>query len=81
MFKKISSYSAIAASVVTGCYAFASPWLALRDLTLAFEDKDTRKIEKLVDFSELREDIKVTAKAAMMKSAAIELEGNHFAAM
>ena len=81
MFKKIFSYSAIAASVVTGCYAFASPWLALRDLTQAFEDQDTRKIEKLVDFPELREDIKVTAKAAMMKSAAIELEGNPFAAM
>ena len=56
MFKKIFGYSAIAASVVTGCYAFASPWLALRDLTHAFEDQDTRKIEKLVDFSELRED-------------------------
>ena len=81
MFKKIFSYSAISASVVTGCYAFASPWLALRDLTQAFEDQDTRKIEKLVDFPELREDIKVTAKAAMMKSAAIELEGNPFAAM
>ena len=81
MFKKILGYSAIAASVVTGCYAFASPWLALRDLTQAFEDQDTRKIEKLVDFPELREDIKVTAKAAMMKSAAIELEGNPFAAM
>ena len=81
MFKKIFSYSAIAASVVTGCYAFASPWLALRDLKQAFEDQDTRKIEKLVDFPELREDIKVTAKAAMMKSAAIELEGNPFAAM
>ena len=81
MFKKIFGYSAIAASVVTGCYAFASPWLALRDLTQAFEDQDTRKLEKLVDFPELREDIKVTAKAAMMKSAAIELEGNPFAAM
>ena len=81
MFKKIFSYSAIAASVVTGCYAFASPWLALRDLTKAFEDQDTRQIENLVDFPELREDIKVTAKAAMMKSAAIELEGNPFAAM
>ena len=81
MFKKIFSYSAIAASVVTGCYAFASPWLALRDLTQAFEDQDTRKIEKLIDFPELREDIKDTAKAAMMKSAAIELEGNPFAAM
>ena len=81
MFKKIFSYSAIAASVVTGCYAFASPWLALRDLTQAFEDQDTRQLEKLVDFPELREDIKVTAKAAMMKSAAIELEGNPFAAM
>ena len=81
MFKKIFSCSAIAASVVTGCYAFASPWLALRDLTQAFQDQDTRKIEKLVDFPELREDIKVTAKAAMMKSAAIELEGNPFAAM
>ena len=81
MFKKIFGYSAIAASVVTGCYAFASPWLALRDLTQAFEDQDTRQLEKLVDFPELREDIKVTAKAAMMKSAAIELEGNPFAAM
>ena len=81
MFKKIFSYSAIAASVVTGCYAFASPWLALRDLTQAFEDQDTRKIEKLINFPELREDIKDTAKAAMMKSAAIELEGNPFAAM
>ena len=81
MFKKIFSYSAIAASVITGCYAFASPWLALRDLTQAFEDQDTRKIEKLVDFPELREDIKVTAKAAMMKSAAIELESDPFAAM
>ena len=81
MFKKIFGYSAIAASVVTGCYAFASPWLALRNLTQAFEEQDTRKLEKLVDFPELREDIKVTAKAAMMKSAAIELEGNPFAAM
>ena len=81
MFKKIFGYSAIAASVVTGCYAFASPWLALRDLTQAFEEQDTRKLEKLVDFPELREDIKVTTKAAMMKSAAIELEGNPFAAM
>ena len=81
MFKKAISYFAIAASVVTGCYAFASPWLALRDLTQAFENQDTRRLEKLVDFPELREDIKVTAKAAMMKSAAIELEGNPFAAM
>ncbi len=81
MFKKIFGYLAIAASVVTGCYAIASPWLALKDLTQAFEDQDTRKIEKLVDFPELREDIKVTARAAMMKSAAIELEGNPFAAM
>ena len=81
MFRNTLSCSAIAASVITGCYAFASPWLALRDLTQAFEDQDTRKIEKLVDFPELREDIKVTAQAAMMKSAAIELEGNPFAAM
>jgi len=81
MIKKIFGYSAITASVITGCYAFASPWIALRDLTQAFEDQDTRKIEKLVDFPELREDIKITAKAAVMKSAAIELEGNPFAAM
>ena len=81
MIKKIFGCSAITASFITGCYAFASPWLALRDLTQAFENQDARKIEKLVDFPELREDIKVTAKAAMMKSAAIELEGNPFAAM
>ena len=81
MIKKIFGCSAITASVITGCYAFASPWIALRELTQAFEDQDTRKIEKLVDFPELREDIKITAKAAVMKSAAIELEGNPFAAM
>ena len=81
MIKKIFGCSAITASFITGCYAFASPWLALRDLTQAFENQDARKIEKLVDFPELREDIKATAKAAMMKSAAIELDGNPFAAM
>ena len=81
MIKKIFGYSVITASVISGCYAFASPWLALRDLTKAFENQDTRKIAKLIDFPELREDIKVTAKAAMMKSAAIELDGNPFAAM
>ena len=81
MIKKIFGYSAITASVITGCYAFASPWLALRDLTKAFENQNTRKIEKLVDFPELREDVKVTAKAAMMKRAATELEGSPFTAM
>ena len=43
--------------------------------------KTQKKIEKLINFPELREDIKVTAKAAMMKSAAVELEGDPFAAM
>ena len=81
MSKKIIGYSAITASIVIGCYSFASPWLTLRDLTQAFENQDTRKIEKLVDFPELRGDIKATARAAMMKSVAIELEGNPFAAM
>ena len=53
----------------------------MRDFAQAFENQDTRKIEKLIDFPELREDIKVTAKAAMIKSAAIEPEGDPFAAM
>ena len=81
MPKKLLGYSAITASVVVGSYAFASPWLALRDFAQAFENQDTKKIEKLIDFPDLREDIKVTAKAAMMKSAAVELEGDPFAAM
>ena len=81
MIKKIFGCSAITASFITGCYAFASPWLALKDFAQAFENQDTRKIEKLINFPELREDIKVTAKAAMMKSAAVELEGDPFAAM
>ena len=41
----------------------------------------TKSNNTLIDFPELREDIKVTAKAAIMKSAAIELDGNPFAAM
>ena len=81
MIKKIFGCSAITAGLITGCYAFASPWLALKDFAQAFENQDTRKIEKLINFPELREDIKVTAKAAMMKSAAVELEGDPFAAM
>ena len=81
MLKKFLGSSVIAASVIAGSYAFVSPWLALRDFAQAFENQDTRKIEKLIDFPELREDIKVTAKAAMMKSAAVELEGDPFAAM
>ena len=81
MSKKFLGSSVIAASVIAGSYAFVSPWLALRDFAQAFENQDTRKIEKLIDFPELREDIKVTAKAAMMKSAAVELEGAPFAAM
>ena len=81
MLKKFLGSSVIAASVIAGSYAFVSPWLALKDFAQAFENQDTRKIEKLIDFPELREDIKVTAKAAMMKSAAVELEGDPFAAM
>ena len=81
MLKKFLGSSVIAASVIAGSYAFVSPWLALKDFAQAFENQDTRKIEKLINFPELREDIKVTAKAAMMKSAAVELEGDPFAAM
>ena len=81
MLKKFLGSSVITASVIAGSYAFVSPWLALKDFAQAFENQDTRKIEKLINFPELREDIKVTAKAAMMKSAAVELEGDPFAAM
>ena len=81
MLKKFLGSSVIAASVIAGSYAFVSPWLALKDFAQAFENQDTRKIEKLINFPELREDIKVTAKAAMMKSAAVELEGDPFASV
>ena len=81
MAKKFLGSSVVLASFVIGGYAFVSPWLALRDFTQAFEDQDTRKIEKLIDFPKLREDIKVTAKAAIMKSAVFELEGDPFSAM
>ena len=81
MLRKFLGSSVIAASVIAGSYTFVSPWLALRDFAQAFENQDTRKIEKLIDFPELREDIKVTAKAAMMQSAAVELEDDPFAAM
>ena len=54
--------------------------MALNKSRQAFEGKDTRQIEKLVDFPELREGFKETAKAAIMKGAARELEGNQFAA-
>ena len=81
MLKKFLGSSVIAASVIAGSYAFVSPWLALKDFAQAFENQDTRKIEKLINFPELRKDIKVTTRAALMKSAAVELEGEPFAAM
>ena len=81
MFKKACGYLAITAGVITVCYAFASPWLVLKNLTQAFEDKDTNKIEKLINFSELRDDIKATSKAVIMKSAVIEMENNLFSAL
>ena len=81
MLKKLFGCSTISAIVIVHSYAFVSPWLALRYFTQAFENQGTRKIEKLIDFLELREDIKVTAKAALIKSAAVELEGDPFAAM
>tara|TARA_Y100001954_G_scaffold52493_1_gene55835 strand:- start:203 stop:451 length:249 start_codon:yes stop_codon:yes gene_type:complete len=74
MLKNFLGSSVIAASVITGSHAFVSPWLALKDFAQAFENQVTRKIKKLINFPELRVDIKVTAKAAMMKNAAVELE-------
>ena len=67
--------------MLLGAYYAASPWLTVNKLKQAFEKKDTRQIEKIVDFPELREDFKEVAKATVMKNAAKELEGNPFAAL
>ena len=67
--------------VLVGVYYAASPWLTVNKLKQAFENKDTRQIEKIVDFPELREDFKEVAKAAIMKKGATELEGNPLAAL
>ena len=67
--------------MLLGAYYAASPWLTVNKLKEAFAKKDTRQIEKIVDFLELREDFKEVAKATIMKNAAKELEGNPFAAL
>ena len=79
--KQLLGLAAAGAGVLLGAYYAASPWLTVNKLKQAFEKKDTRQIEKIVDFPELREDFKEVAKATVMKNAAKELEGNPFAAL
>ena len=79
--KQLLGLAAAGAGVLLGAYYAASPWLTVNKLKEAFEKKDTRQIEKIVDFPELREDFKEVAKAAIIKNAAKELEGNPFAAL
>ena len=79
--KQLLGLAAAGTGVLLGAYYAASPWLTINKLKQAFEKKDTRQIEKIVDFPELREDFKEVAKATVMKNAAKELEGNPFAAL
>ena len=79
--KQLLALAAAGTGVLLGAYYAASPWLTVNKLKQAFEKKDTRQIEKIVDFPELREDFKEVAKATVMKNAAKELEGNPFAAL
>ena len=79
--KQLLGLAAAGTGVLVGAYYAASPWLTVNKLKQAFEKKDTRQIEKIVDFAELREDFKEVAKAAILKKAATELEGNPFAAL
>ena len=79
--KKLLGITAAGAGVLLGAYYAASPWLTVNKLKEAFAKKDTRQIEKIVDFPELREDFKEVAKATVMTNAAKELEGNPFAAL
>ena len=79
--KQFLGLAAAGTGVLLGAYYAASPWLTVNKLKQAFEKKDTRQIEKIVDFPELREDIKEIAKATVMKNAAKELEGNPFSAL
>ena len=79
--KQLLGLVAAGTGVLLGAYYAASPWLTVNKLKQAFEKKDTRQIEKIVDFPELREDFKEIAKATVMKNAAKELEGNPFAAL
>ena len=79
--KQLLGLAAAGTGVLLGAYYAASPWLTVNKLKQAFEKKDTRQIENIVDFPELREDLKEVAKATVMKNAAKELEGNPFAAL
>ena len=79
--KQLLGLAAAGTGALLGVYYAASPWLTVNKLKQAFEKKDTRQIEKIVDFPELREDFKEVAKATVMKNAAKELEGNPFAAL
>ena len=51
--KQLLGLAAAGAGVLLGAYYAASPWLTVNKLKQAFEKKDTRQIEKIVDFPEL----------------------------
>ena len=79
--KQLLGFAAAGTGILLAAYYAASPWLTVNKLKQAFAKKDTRQIEKIVDFPELREDFKEVAKATIMKEAAPELQDNPFAAL
>ena len=79
--KQLLGLAAAGTGVLLGAYYATSPWLTVNKLKQAFAKEDTRQIEKIVDFPELRKDFKEVAKATIIKKAATEFEGNPFAAL
>ena len=79
--QKIISVVALSLGIACGSYAFASPYLALNATRSALLDGDKKRMEKLIDFDELRQAMKEQIKGAMTVKMTRELSGNPFAGL
>lgn len=58
---------AVVVLLAAGGFYFASPWMAVGALKQALHDKDRDRLEELIDFPSVRENLKADFNAMMMK--------------
>ena len=81
MNKKIIGIASLSLGIACGGYAYASPYLALNATRSALLDGNKKKIEKLIDFGEVRRSMKDQIKTVMTVKMTKELSDNPFAGL
>jgi hypothetical protein len=67
--------------VIAGAWFYAAPYLTLNQIREAAQNGDVETLSDLIDFPALRESIKETLKATMLREMAKEKEQNFFTAL